>query len=288
MYNFRYHIASLVAVFLALSIGLLLGTVVVERGTLNAQRTTLVDSLQKEYTTLRTDNTQLKSELDTDRAFLADAAPMLVANRLAGRTVMVLTNAGRADAAASVADAVTKAGGTAVTATFRDVGFGLKDKSIAAKVAALLALDASADLTAPVADTLSREFTDVAGTQAPLTDLLVSLGELTIGNADNAGTPTMVVAAGSFDDKPDAAEIAIAAAAKTHGQVGVGAETTKHATGVAAAAADAGLASVDDVDLPVGQVSLVWVLLGRADGRYGVTRGADAAYPSPLSANASQ
>src|SRR5450759_5719714 len=149
MYNFRYHIASLVAVFLALSIGLLLGTVVVERGTLDAQRTTLVDSLQKEYTTLRTDNTQLKSELDTDRSFLAEAAPLLVSNRLAGRTVMVLTNAGRADAAAAVADVVAKAGGVAVTATFRDAGFGLKDKTLAAKVAAVLATDANTDLTAP-------------------------------------------------------------------------------------------------------------------------------------------
>ena len=35
MYNLRYHIASLVAVFLALAVGLLLGTVVVERGELD-------------------------------------------------------------------------------------------------------------------------------------------------------------------------------------------------------------------------------------------------------------
>lgn len=285
MYNFRYHIASLVAVFLALSIGLLLGTVVVERGTLDAQRTTLVDSLQKEYTTLRTDNTQLKSELDTDRAFLADAAPVLIANRLAGRTVLVLTNAGRADAAAAVADAVTKAGGTVVTATFRDAGFGLSDKALAAKVAAVLSTDANADLTAPVADALAREFGDAAGTPSPLTDLLVSSGELTLGLGEGAGTPTSVVTTGSFDDKPDAAEIALAVAAKAHGLSGAGAETTKRTTGVASAAADAGLPSVDDADTPVGQVSLVWVLLGRADGRYGVSRGVDAAYPTPLTAS---
>jgi hypothetical protein len=286
MYNFRYHIASLVAVFLALSIGLLLGTVVVERGTLDAQRTTLVDSLQKEYTTLRTDNTQLKTELDTDRAFLAEAAPVLIGSRLAGRTVLVLTNAGRADAAAAVADAVAKSGGVTITATFRDVGFGLKDKALAAKVAAVLATDASADLTAPVADTLAREFSDPAGTPAPLTDLLVATGELTIAAPDGAGIPTSVVTTGSFDDKADAAEVALAVAAKAHGSLAAGAETTKHTTGAAAAAADAGLSSVDDADTPVGQVSLVWVLLGRADGRFGVSRGVDAAYPSPLTANA--
>jgi hypothetical protein len=284
MYNFRYHIASLVAVFLALSIGLLLGTIVVERGTLNAQRTTLVDSLQKEYTTLRTDNTTLKAQLDTNTAFVADAAPVLIDSRLAGRTVMVLTNAGRADAAAAVSDAVAKAGGAAVTATFRDVGFGLKDKTLAAKVAAVLATDANADLTAPVADALAREFSDAPGTPSPVTDVLVAAGELSMNTPDGSGTPALIVTTGSFDDKPDAAEISLATAGKAHGLIAAGAETTKRATGVAAAAADAGLPSVDDADTPVGQVSLVWVLLGRATGRYGAAKGVDAAYPSPLAA----
>lgn len=284
MYNFRYHIASLVAVFLALSIGLLLGTVVVERGTLNAQRTTLVDSLQKEYSALRTDNTQLKSELDTNKAFVTDAAPVLVANRLSGRTVLVLGNAGRADAAAAVGDAVAKAGGMSISATFRDAGFGLKDKALAAKVAAVLAADASGDLTAPTADVLAREFANAPGIPSPLTDLLVAAGELSMTRPDGAGTPTLFVVTGAFDDKADAAQIALASAAKSHGQMAAGAETTKHATGVAAAASDAGLPTVDHADTPLGQVSLVWVLLGRADGRFGLARGVDGAYPSPLTA----
>lgn len=284
MYNFRYHIASLVAVFLALSIGLLLGTVVVERGTLDAQRTTLVAGLQKEYTTLRTDNTQLKTELDTNKAFVSDAAPILIANVLSGRTVLVLGNAGRADAAAAVSDAVAKAAGLSIVVTFRDPGFGLKDKSLAAKVAAVLAVDANSDMTARVADALAREFTDAAEAPSPVTDVLVAAGELSIAKPDGAGTPSLVVATGTFEDKPDAAQIAVAVAAKSHGQIAAGAETTKHATGVAAAAADAGLPSVDHTDTPLGQVSLVWVLLGRADGRFGLARGADGAYPSPLTA----
>lgn len=284
MYNFRYHIASLVAVFLALSIGLLLGTVVVERGTLDAQRTTLVQGLQKEYAALRTDNTQLKSDLDTNKAFVSDAAPVLIADRLSGRTVLVLGNAGRADAAAAVSDTVARAGGSSIVVTFRDPGFGLKDKALAAKTAAVLAVDANSDMTAPVADALAREFTDAAEAPSPVTDVLAAAGELSIAKPDGAGVPTLVVATGTFDDKADAAQIAVAVAAKSHGQIAAGAETTKHSTGVAAAAAGAGLPSVDHADTPLGQVTLVWVLLGRADGRFGLARGADGAYPSPLGA----
>ena len=75
MYNLRYHIASLVAVFLALAIGLILGTVVGERGTLDKQQTTLVTSLQKDFTLLRTENADLKRERDRDHAFATDVVP---------------------------------------------------------------------------------------------------------------------------------------------------------------------------------------------------------------------
>ena len=49
MYNLRYHIASLVAVFLALSVGLLLGTVVAERGMITDQTGALVADLQARF-----------------------------------------------------------------------------------------------------------------------------------------------------------------------------------------------------------------------------------------------
>ena len=43
MYNIRYHIASLVAVFLALALGLVLGGLVVQQGTFSKQQKALVE-----------------------------------------------------------------------------------------------------------------------------------------------------------------------------------------------------------------------------------------------------
>ena len=66
MYNLRYHIASLVAVFLALSVGLVLGSIVVERGTLDEQREALVTSLQQEFTELNAENKLLKARVEAE------------------------------------------------------------------------------------------------------------------------------------------------------------------------------------------------------------------------------
>ncbi len=53
MFDMRYHIASLVAVFLALTVGIVLGTAIVNRGVLVRQQNALVGSLRTEFASLR-------------------------------------------------------------------------------------------------------------------------------------------------------------------------------------------------------------------------------------------
>jgi hypothetical protein len=90
MYNLRYHIASLVAVFLSLSIGLLLGTIVVERGMLDSQRDTIVQSLQEEFRTLSADNNEMRAEISSQEDFIGTLLETAVDGSLEGRTVLVL------------------------------------------------------------------------------------------------------------------------------------------------------------------------------------------------------
>ena len=109
MYNLRYHIASLVAVFLALAMGLLLGTIVVERGVLSDQQTTLVAGLQKDFSQIRAESAALKTANDALSAFAGEAAPKLVDGALTGRTVLVIAAPDSADTVASVTSAVKTA-----------------------------------------------------------------------------------------------------------------------------------------------------------------------------------
>jgi hypothetical protein len=88
--NFRYHVVSLTAVFLALAIGLVVGT-----AALNGP---VADSLKETVNSLRKDNQQwrqsvnsLQKELDMEEDFAAEMAQVLLPGKLAGRRVLVLS-----------------------------------------------------------------------------------------------------------------------------------------------------------------------------------------------------
>ncbi|MFU8875915.1 copper transporter [Micromonospora sp. SL4-19] len=90
MINFRYHVVSLTAVFLALAIGLVVGT-----AALNGP---VADSLKENVNALRKDNQQmrqtvnnLQKELDMEEDFAAGSAQLLLPGKLTGRRVLVLS-----------------------------------------------------------------------------------------------------------------------------------------------------------------------------------------------------
>jgi Copper transport outer membrane protein, MctB len=87
--NFRYHVVSLTAVFLALAIGLVVGT-----AALNGP---VADSLKENVNALRKDNSQmrqsvnsLQKELDMEEDFAAEMAQVVLPGKLTGRRVLVL------------------------------------------------------------------------------------------------------------------------------------------------------------------------------------------------------
>ena len=82
MYNLRYHIASLVAVFLALAIGIVLGGLVVRQGVFDTQQRALVSSLQSEFNSIKKQNTALKSSLTLEET--AVTSPPSAARTSAG------------------------------------------------------------------------------------------------------------------------------------------------------------------------------------------------------------
>jgi hypothetical protein len=281
MYNLRYHIASLVAIFFALTVGLLLGGVVVERGTLQNQKTTLVDSLRKSYEGLSADQRTLKAENDALAAFSDQAAVQVVSGVLAGRTVVVLADPASGDVVSEVTRAVRDAGGRAAVVTFTSAGLGLSDAAVARAYAAAASAVATGAAETSVTAALASEWT-TPGAARPVTGALIKAGALRV----EGFTPDMVfdgaVSAAVWETKPDQAALRLVKAITGPNRYGAGVETTKRAGGLAIAAVAAGLSAVDDIDKPVGHVSLVWILSGRAAGHYGLGKGADAAFPSPL------
>jgi hypothetical protein len=88
--NFRYHIVSLTAVFLALAIGLIVGT-----AALNGP---LSDELKNQVTQLRAQNQQyrsqvssLKTEENQKEQFAQQIAPIVLAGKLTNHRVLIVT-----------------------------------------------------------------------------------------------------------------------------------------------------------------------------------------------------
>jgi hypothetical protein len=281
MYNLRYHITSLVAIFLALTVGLLLGGVVVERGTLQGQKTTLVDSLKKSYEGLTADQRLLKAENEALAAFSDQAVPRVVSGALSGRTVVVMTDPASGDVVSEVTKAVREAGGRAAVVTFTSPGLGLSEPAVARAFASEVGSSGPAANETSVAPMLVAEWTTTGGTR-PLTAALVKSGAARVEGLTSDMAVDGAVSAAAWETKPDEAALRLAKAITGPDRYGAGVETTKRAAGLAAAAVGVGLSAVDDVDRPIGRVSLVWILAGKTAGHYGLGKAADAAFPSPL------
>lgn len=89
MIDFRYHIVSLISVFLALAVGIVLGA--------GPLRDSIADELTGQVDQLRADKETLRTELDAAQiasqqrsTFITEAASRLLADTLAGRSVAIV------------------------------------------------------------------------------------------------------------------------------------------------------------------------------------------------------
>ncbi|MBE1878518.1 copper transporter [Myceligenerans pegani] len=89
MIDFRYHLVSLISVFLALAVGIILGAGPLQ-GALGETLTRQVDTLREERNVLRAELDDTSARLAADEAFLVAAAPRLLEGTLTGRRVAVV------------------------------------------------------------------------------------------------------------------------------------------------------------------------------------------------------
>ncbi|MEQ4304421.1 copper transporter [Plantactinospora sp. B6F1] len=89
MINFRYHVVSLTAVFLALAIGLVVGTAALN-GPVADSLKDQVNALGKKNEQLRESVNSLETEVQREEDFVREAAPHMLKGTLAGRRVLLL------------------------------------------------------------------------------------------------------------------------------------------------------------------------------------------------------
>ena len=111
MINFRYHVVSLTAVFLALAIGLVVGTAALN-GPVADRLEARVSALSKDNSNKRDQITQYREEVDRSQDFAREIAPTVLGGRLAGRKLAVLVLPNTSEYADRVIEMLTTAGAT--------------------------------------------------------------------------------------------------------------------------------------------------------------------------------
>jgi len=91
--SFRYHLVSIVAVFLALALGVLVGTTVVNQGVIN-DLTNRTNSASKRAADLRKQVGDLQTQINRLNSFSSIVEPLLVDNQLNGTPVVMVTQEG--------------------------------------------------------------------------------------------------------------------------------------------------------------------------------------------------
>jgi hypothetical protein len=128
--NFRYHVVSLTAVFLALAIGLVVGTAALNGPAADALGEQ-VDALRKANTQLREQVGGLTDQANREEQFVTEAAPIMLGGKLANRKVLIVSLPSGREQVDGIATMLTTAGASlAGTVSLQDKFFS-PDESVA-------------------------------------------------------------------------------------------------------------------------------------------------------------
>jgi Copper transport outer membrane protein, MctB len=110
MIDFRYHLVSIVAVFLALAIGIILGATQLQPTT-QRELDNQSKTESQQINSLHSQNRSLESQLRSSQAFATANAPAVLAGQLTGQRVVLVTAPGAdGSIATGITTALTQAG----------------------------------------------------------------------------------------------------------------------------------------------------------------------------------
>ena len=279
MFDFRYHVASLAAVFLALAIGILIGAGLgsdVVSGTADD----LEESLKSDLTEAEEENAALQTDLDREREVSGLLYPVVVADRLPGREVAIVALGALPD---ELSDAVESA--------LEPTG---------AEVSSIAVVDEPPNAEA-VIDALAGPRAGQLPQGAALERAAVAAGEAVVRGDPKfddvrgallnrfSGTPGDVDAVVLVREQPEdleppvledteRLEAGVIEGMENAGATVVGVELSGDESSSIEFFSQQGVSSVDSVELRSGQVALVLALAG-TEGRFGIKPTADRLLP---------
>jgi len=281
--NFRYHALSLVAVFLSLAIGLLLGVAIGDKGLVSSAEQDVRKSLRADVREAQAERDDARAKLQQRQQFEQEAYPGLVGGRLTGRRIALIELGGPSDRMWDLTkDALQGSGARLTSVSVVREPLRLDELAAAARGTRYERLAADANLLHPFATRLGLQFTHGGRLLRLVRRDLLRQGSGALTGADGVvlvrNTPQLD---GTTADAVDTFEDGLVRGLRAHDLPVVGVETTDAESSQVEWFKDHELSSVDDLDDPTGRAALVFALAGQR-GSFGVKATADGGRLPPL------
>jgi hypothetical protein len=282
MYSFRYHAISLIAVFVALVLGVLLGVSIGEEGVVSGAREDLERSLRDDLRDARGQSVDLRRELGIRDDFERQAYPALVEGLLPGFRIGIVAMGALPSAYdTAIRDAVESAGAEVESVSVVKAPLPLDRLAEDLRRTELARLDRDGDLVGRFGERLGRQLVNGGGLVKRVADNLFSTSR-----GDYRGLDGIIWVRdreglkGEEKTAQDRFESALMRGMRSTDAEVVGVETRDTEPSQVPFMSEQGIPTVDDIDLVAGRAALVYALLG-ADGRFGVKGSADRLLPPP-------
>ncbi|MGF1471913.1 MAG: copper transporter [Rubrobacteraceae bacterium] len=262
MPDLRYHVISLISVFLALAIGVLLGIAMSDREIITDRLRSEVSGIQAQLDEQRELLGERNSELSEQQSFLEEMSENMIADTLDGTNVALIRGPWASEEAAQdLQNALTSEAGANLTSFVR------------------------LPVPEPTTDEEQNELEPEAQYAEEARDILVAVG--------TAETPQVVVFVGGGEvpaeapagsrEELEAAQREMFGVLLEAGVRVIAAEPTSTPRSEIPLFQDLGVTSVDNVDSVVGQAAVVQLADGFQDGSYGTKPTASALFPPSTS-----
>lgn len=284
MLTWRYHLLSLVAVFLALGLGVLVGISLSDNGLVATSQDVLVEDIQQNIDDLQTRNNQLGRDRATNLRYQDDTFPFIVGGRIQGKRIAIVASSTAGDELQrKLTSAVHGAGGQVVSNTVLNSRFDLP--AVTAKIKTDLKNDAQfaavddATLLPVVGRELAREIGRSGGTRL-LATLQGTMVDSFSGTYDAPVDAVVIITRAEIDQVPAYSDLEkqFILSLRELGVFSAGAEPTDAPRSEIPLFQGVDVSSVDNLDSRIGQVSLVYVLYGEK-GSFGIKPTADLLVP---------
>ena len=277
--DLKYHIVTLVAVFLALGVGIFIGSAMIGNDYIAEQQKQFADRLEKDFETLREQNRESAKEIAAIqddaadlRQFSEDIMAPLITNRLIGRSVAVIETSNYS-MNSDLINALKKAGAKVLSVTTILNGLTLPEQNRAA-LAGELGLGGINDrqLLPEMARKLAAAIFTGETERVAWMDRLEELGLIQSSGVYGGNPDSILIIGGAIERDKNYTKKVDLPLIRYYTDQGVkvfGAEHSKVAVSYMQAYQQLEISTVDNVDTIPGQVALI-LALDNHPGDYGI------------------